>query len=72
MPSNPNKRDASQNVETQTFQEARLNAEIKRLQEAADAGDADAIRQLARRYRFGDGVERDRSTSLRLYRQAAE
>lgn len=72
MSSNPNERDASRPAETQSFQESALGAKIRRLQESAKSGDAAAIRELAYRYRFGDGVERDRATSLRLYRRAAE
>jgi TPR repeat protein len=45
---------------------------LERTQAAAAAGDADAIDSLADRYWRGDGVNRDRSKAVELYRKAAE
>jgi TPR repeat protein len=50
----------------------RDHVDLERTQTSAAAGDANAIGSLAERYWRGDGVNRDRSKAVVLYRKAAE
>jgi len=49
----------------------RDHMDLERTQSSAAAGDANAISSLAERYWRGDGVNRDRSKAVVLYRKAA-
>jgi TPR repeat protein len=51
--------------------DVRARVNLERTQTAASAGDANAIGNLAERYWRGDGVNRDRSKAVELYRRAA-
>jgi len=52
--------------------DVRARVNLERTQTAAAAGDANAIGNLAERYWRGDGVDRDRSKAVELYRKAAD
>src|SRR5438046_2467882 len=52
--------------------DVRDRVNLERTQTSAAAGDANAIGNLADRYWRGDGVNRDRSKAVDLYRRAAD
>lgn len=49
-----------------------VSQEIKKLKAKGKAGDAEAIRELAKKYYFGDGVPEDKIKAVKLCQKAAE
>ncbi len=54
------------------YQDSRLTETAKKLQNSADAGDANAMLSLGKLYEFGDGVTQNTPKALELYSKAAE